>query len=140
MYNFIKNKVEERQITLDDIKNVEEKFKIQFPKKLVEFLLEYNGAEIFLCEIVKNDVAYEVAALIPVKYGKLPVEKIMEWNKMDGIIREALIPLARDRGGNIYYIDSISGEILLHFSDDYYNPKQISTDFQSFLKKISICE
>ena len=63
MYSFIKNKKNDWKITKDDIRNVEEKYEIQFPEKLVEFLLDYNGVEIFLSRIVKKGVTYEVDVL-----------------------------------------------------------------------------
>jgi hypothetical protein len=138
MYSFIKNKKTEWKINIDDIRNIEEKYNILFPEKLAEFLLECNGAEIYESRVEQNDVSYGIIALTPVKYGDSPVEQIMEWNRLDGILRDDIIPIAYDRGGNNYYVDSKNGEVLLYYSDDIENPRVISTDINSFLSKIKV--
>ena len=133
MLSFIKNIRPEYRITTDDIKNIENKFDIVFPEILSEFLLANNGAEIILSEIVNSGIRYEVASLVPVLHGRLSVEKIMEWDKLDAIIKNGLVPIASDRGGNIYYCDSVCGDIVLYFADDIENPRQVSKSFQDFL-------
>lgn len=137
MYEFIQNINKENQINLEDITNIEQKYDVIFPKELVEFLIHYNGSEIYLSQIIgKDGVKYEISSLIPIKYGLMSMEKMMEWDRMDGFVKPSTIPIANDRGGNAYYLDVESGEILLYFGEDIENPKVICLNFDEMLRNI----
>lgn len=138
MYNFIKKTIDNYSISIDEIRMVENEFDIIFPKNLVDFFLKYNGAEIWLCEVNKNNNRYEVAELIPIKYGRLPVEKILRWDIDDGIVEKGMIPIARDRGGNVYYLSVKTGNIVLYYVDDIENPICISSNIDKFLENFII--
>ncbi|SHL81177.1 SMI1 / KNR4 family (SUKH-1) [Anaerocolumna jejuensis DSM 15929] len=138
MYNFIKKTIDNYSISINEIRMVEKKFDIIFPKNLVDFFLKYNGAEIWLCEVNKNNNRYEVAELIPIKYGRLPVEKILRWDIDDGIVEKGMIPIARDRGGNVYYLSVKTGNIVLYYVDDIENPICISSNIDEFLENFII--
>lgn len=137
MYEFIQNINKENQINLEDITNIEQKYDVIFPKELVEFLIHYNGSEIYLSQIIgKDGVKYEISSLIPIKYGLMSMEKMMEWDRMDGFVKPSRIPIANDRGGNAYYLDVESGEILLYFGENIENPKVICLNFDEMLRNI----
>lgn len=137
MYEFIQNMNKENQINLEDITNIEQKYDVIFPKELVEFLIHQNGSEIYLSQIIGKDVVkYEISSLIPIKYGLMSMEKMMEWDRMDGFVKPSTIPIANDRGGNVYYLDVESGEILLYFGEDIENPKVICLNFDEMLRNI----
>ncbi|MCB2309450.1 SMI1/KNR4 family protein [Clostridium estertheticum] len=138
MHNFIKKIIDKYSITINDIRMVEKEFDIIFPEKLSNFFLEYNGAEIWLCDVNKNDNSYEIAELVPIKYGRLPVEKILKWDREDGIVEEGMIPIASDRGGNIYYLSVKSGNIVLYNEDDIEKPICISSNFDELLENLII--
>ncbi|MBU3218119.1 SMI1/KNR4 family protein [Clostridium estertheticum] len=138
MHNFIKKIIDKYSITINDIRMVEKEFDIIFPEKLSNFFLEYNGAEIWLCDVNKNDNSYEIAELVPIKYGRLPVEKILKWDREDGIVEEGMIPIASDRGGNIYYLSVKSGNIVLYNADDIEKPICISSNFDELLENLII--
>lgn len=138
MYNFIKKIIDNYNISIDEIRMVEKEFDIIFPNNLVDFLLKYNGAEIWLCEVNKDNNKYEVAELIPVRYGRLPVEKILKWDIDDGIIEKGMIPIARDRGGNVYYLSVKTSNIVLYYVDDIENPICISSNFDELLENLVI--
>ena len=138
MYNFIKKTIDNYSISIDEIRMVENEFDIIFPKNLVDYFLKYNGAEIWLCEVNKNNNRYEVAELIPIKYGRLPVEKILRWDIDDGIVEKGMIPIARDRGGNVYYLSVKTGNIVLYYVDDIENPICISSNIDEFLENFII--
>ncbi|MEY8356557.1 SMI1/KNR4 family protein [Lachnospiraceae bacterium 54-53] len=138
MCNFIKKTIDNYSISIDEIRMVEKEFDIIFPKNLVDFFLKYNGAEICLCEVNKNNNRYEVAELIPIKYGRLPVEKILRWDIDDGIVEKGMIPIARDRGGNVYYLSVKTGNIVLYYVDDIENPICISSNIDEFLENFII--
>ena len=134
---FIQNINKENQINLEDITNIEQKYDVIFPKELVEFLIHYNGSEIYLSQIIgKDGVKYEISSLIPIKYGLMSMEKMMEWDRMDGFVKPSTIPIANDRGGNAYYLDVESGEILLYFGENIENPKVICLNFDEMLRNI----
>lgn len=141
MYNFIKKTIDNYSISIDEIRMVEKEFDITFPENIVSFFLEYNGAEIWLCEVNKNNNnnnRYEVAELIPIKYGRLSVEKILKWDIDDGIVEKGMIPIARDRGGNVYYLSVKTGNIVLYYVADIENPICISSNFDEFLENLII--
>lgn len=138
MFSFIKNITEKNKISVDDIHNIEKQYAIQFPEALVDFLVEYNGSEIFLSEIIRNGLSYEVASLIPIKHGRLPMEKVLEWDRQDAIVKEGLIPIASDRGGNVYYLDSQTGNIIFYNVEDIENPKLVSDSLEEFLSQMTV--
>lgn len=138
MYRFIKGDTVLRQesITLKDIEEIEDTFMIRFPNSIKNFLLQYNGVEMELSIITVNSVQYEVSKFIPIKHGRLPVEKIMEWDKLDGILPTTLIPVASDRGGNIFYCNPNNNNIVFYNSEDIENPVVISHSFEEFLENL----
>lgn len=143
MYTFIKQQHEECKIKPDDIQSVEEKFNIKLPSELSEFYLQYNGAEIYLSQIEKDTLVFQVDAFYPIKNSfssKLPtMDTLIEWDRMDGFINQSMIPFAKDQGGDSYYCDSVSGKIYIIRSDEIDDPIKIFDSFTEFLSELNIC-
>ena len=78
MFKFIKAENEEFNITEEYVRNIENKLNIKFPKSLREFYIEHNGAEIKECKFLLHNMEFLVCSICNLKYGSLPVEKILE--------------------------------------------------------------
>ena len=65
----------------------------------------------------------------------MPVEKILKWDKDNGFIEKGMIPIARYRGGNVYYLSVKTGNIVLYCMEDIENPICISSNFDELFRK-----
>lgn len=139
MYSFINDINEDAKILEEDIASIEEQFNIKFPDTLRAFYKEYNGAKIKLCVFTVDNYEQEINSLVPLKYGTLPFEKIVEWDRRDGFIPESFIPFASDRGGDNYYIDLENGKVFLSRSDDIENPYYVCDSIEELFKLMEAC-
>ncbi len=162
MYNFIKEIRPGFQITPEEIHEIEEKYEIQFPQALVQFYLECNGAEARLCyfeadededdedfedgnddfeedgddfEYKYEDYPYEVRSIVPLRYGRLTFEQIID-NDRD-YMDNNMFPIASNQGGDCYYWDRNSEKIYLYYSDDIEEPIFICHTIRRFFEKLS---
>lgn len=142
MYKFIKEQHNECKIGREDICSLEENFDIKLPFEMAEFYLQYNGAEIYLSQIEKGTMIFQVDAFYSIKCSfspKLPtVDTLIKWDRMDGFIAQKMIPFAKDQGGDSYYCDSISGEIYIIRSEDIDTPVKICDTFTEFLHALNV--
>ncbi|WP_365866966.1 SMI1/KNR4 family protein [Chryseobacterium sp.] len=70
----------------------------------------------------------------PIKYGRLPIEKIIEDYKLSGIIFEKKVPFAYDNGGNVFFICE-DGKIYI-IEAEFLNDKNfilVSESFTDFI-------
>ena len=130
----------------NDIKDIESHFSIQIPKELKKFYLDYNGADIYLCQFTMDDPSvepFEVHTIYPIKYCALPygvtLEKVIEGDRLDGFLLFNLIPFAEDQGGDRYYYDNNTEEVFWIPSDDIDNPEKVCDSVAEFISKLSVC-
>lgn len=118
MHSFIKVKRLEFEIKKEEIQQIEERYNFKFPIELLEFYLEFNGALMKLCyfdadyddeefdyheEDTDEELPYEVRWLVPLKYGELTFEQIVD-NAKDYMDND-MLPIASNQGGDYYYKD-----------------------------------
>ena len=132
MYSFIKKMKDDEKITIEDIAEIEKTFSFQMPEILKEYYLANNGASIHRCIFSVDGYEVEVAKLVELKYGYLPLEKIIEMDRKDGFISPNMIPIARNSGGDYYYWDSKSGKVYLFLCDSIENPIWICQNVDEF--------
>lgn len=132
MYSFIKKMKDDEKITIEDIAEIEKTFSFQMPEILKEYYLANNGASIHRCIFSVDGYEVEVAKLVELKYGYLPLEKIIEMDRKDGFISPNMIPIARNSGGDYYYWDSKSGKVYLFLCDSIENPIWICQNIEEF--------
>ena len=132
MYSFMKKMKDDEKITIEDIAEIEKTFSFQMPEILKEYYLANNGASIHRCIFSVDGYEVEVAKLVELKYGYLPLEKIIEMDRKDGFISPNMIPIARNSGGDYYYWDSKSGKVYLFLCDSIENPIWICQNVEEF--------
>lgn len=132
MYSFIKKMKDDEKITIEVIAEIEKTFSFQMPEILKEYYLANNGASIHRCIFSVDGYEVEVAKLVELKYGYLPLEKIIEMDRKDGFISPNMIPIARNSGGDHYYWDSKSGKVYLFLCDSIENPIWICQNVEEF--------
>lgn len=76
---------------------------------------------------------------MPIKYGSLPIERVIDDYRKSGIVFENKIPFAYDNGGNIYLIalkETDYGKIYIaevEFLNDENHEHFVSSSFSNFL-------
>lgn len=138
MYKFIKNTKDDEKVSIDDILEIEKRFGFKMPERLRDYYLMYNGASIYNCVFSIDGYEVEVANLVELKYGVLPLEKIIEMDRTDGFIPSNMIPVARNSGGDYYYWNNQSGQVYLYLSDSIEDPIWIcenAVEFFSLLER-----
>jgi hypothetical protein len=132
MYSCIKSIKDDEKISIDDVLEIEQRFGFKMPEILREYYLMYNGASIYNCVFSIDGYEVEVAKLVELKYGVLPLEKIIEMDREDGFIPSNMIPVARNSGGDYYYWNDQSGQVYLYLSDCIEDPILICENLEEF--------
>lgn len=132
MYSSIKTIKDDEKISIDDVLEIEQRFGFKMPEILRDYYLMYNGASIYNCVFSIDGYEVEVAKLVELKYGVLPLEKIIELDREDGFIPSNMIPVARNSGGDYYYWNDQSGQVYLYLSDCIEDPILICENLEEF--------
>lgn len=132
MYSCIKTIKDDEKISIDDVLEIEHRFGFKMPEILRDYYLMYNGASIYNCVFSIDGYEVEVAKLVELKYGVLPLEKIIEMDREDGFIPSNMIPVARNSGGDYYYWNDQSGQVYLYLSDCIEDPILICENLEEF--------
>ena len=132
MYSCIKTIKDDEKISIDDVLEIEQRFGFKMPEILRDYYLIYNGASIYNCVFSIDGYEVEVAKLVELKYGVLPLEKIIEMDREDGFIPSNMIPVARNSGGDYYYWNDQSGQVYLYLSDCIEDPILICENLEEF--------
>ena len=138
MYSFIKKTKDDEKVTIDDVLDIESRFGFKMPEILKDFYLMYNVSSIYPCVFSIDGYEVEVAKLVELKYGFLPLEKIIETDRTDGFIPFDMIPVASNSGGDYYYWNNQSGQVYLYLSDSIEDPIWIcenAVEFFSLLER-----
>lgn len=104
------------------------------PKSLEEFYLKYDGASIYLILFQIDGYEYEVSKILPLFDGECSVYEFYKMDREDGIIRDTLIPFARNRGGDYYYWDTNDYKVYILYGDDIENEILISDTMDGFFE------
>lgn len=136
MYNFVQGVAQKHVDAIEKINALEKRYSINFPEELKEYYSLYNGEKIILSKFDVNGYECEVAKVVPVVADKMSFESIVENDRADGFIPQNFYPLARDRGGNLYYWEANTQKVYLVFSDDYENPFKVAESIKDFFDKL----
>ena len=134
MFDFLKDTQIHGRTKESDIVRLEQKYSIVFPSVLKEFYLRYDGNPIKLCLFKVDGYPCEVADIVPMTASGLTFEKIVENDRDDGIISDDLYPIARNRGGDLYYWSTKTGRVWLLLADSIDAPFLVAEDIGSFFK------
>ena len=94
----------EQQLTKAEITAFEQQYEIELPETFKQHYLQYNGGYPPYEYLKGADHIFTINGFYPIKYGRLPIEKIIKDYKNSGIAFIDMIPFAYDNGGNIYLI------------------------------------
>lgn len=134
MYKFIKECKEGYSISEEDIERIEEEYGIEIPSVLRKFYYNYNCARIHLCKFYVEGCEYEISEILPLKYGEVCFEQVLENDRLDDIIPRNMLPLANNRGGDYYYWDTLSENVYIYFCDDIENPIYICKSIEEMFE------
>jgi len=119
----------DRELTLDDIKYIEDKISYSFPIEFISHYLEFNGGipERSWWDDSKDTFEpIEVSRFKSIKYNKMSKDSPL--SLIDGcyismvnkeVIPSNLIPFANDWGGNFFCIDKNNGNIIFYATDSF---------------------
>lgn len=94
----------EQQLTITELITFENSFSRNIPIDFKEHYLKYNGGYPPYENLKGLQNNFTINGFYPIKYGRLPIEKIIKDYKNSGIDFIDKIPFAYDNGGNIYLI------------------------------------
>lgn len=94
----------EQQLTAEELTAFEYQYDIALPKDFKEHYLQYNGGYPPYENVKGKQHLFTINSFYPIKYGVLPIEKIISDYEKSGIVFEDKILFAYDNGGNIYLI------------------------------------
>lgn len=94
----------EQQLTITELITFENSFSRNIPIDFKEHYLKYNGGYPPYENLKGLQNIFTINGFYPIKYGRLPIEKIIKDYKNSGIEFIDKIPFAYDNGGNIYLI------------------------------------
>ena len=115
----------EKNLTNEDLTELEKKYDFQFPKDIRDHYLAYNGGETERYLFMSNGRGFIVNRFIPIKYTPVEGGETVEFNldmlRKDNIFPAWLIPFADDPGGDIYCfsLKKNEGGAIYYWSHEY---------------------
>ena len=137
MFEFLKGREKNCEESIKKIREIEKKYSVLFPDELINFYSMYDGEKSELIRFGVDGFDCEVAKFVPIIADKMSFESIVDNDRADGFIPNDYYPLARDRGGNIYYWKAVTYEVFLVLCDDYENPYKITDSVKEFFSKLN---
>lgn len=136
MFKFIESEELDKKVTEDYINELEKKMKIVFPNILREYYLKHNFSKEKECtfRIEGIDADFILNCIIPLKYGKVSLEKQYEWVLKDDYLSNELIPLAIDMDEDNYYWNSKTGKVYYISSSNVENPILVCNSVEEFFE------
>lgn len=134
----------EQKLVETDFNSIETQLAVKLPSSFKKHYIENNGGYPPF-ETVKgiNHILYSINSFYPIKYGRLPIEKIIVSFKESNINLGKKIPFAYDNGGNVYLLslddDQYFQKILLieaEFLKDY-NYHIVANSFSEFIENLT---
>lgn len=100
----------EQKLTLADIDDFERKIGLKLPQDFKEHYLKFNGGypAFEYVKGVKN--IFTINSFDSIKYGVLPIEKLIDDFQKSGVDFNHKIPFANDNGDNIFLISLDSSD------------------------------
>jgi len=136
MFKFIESEELDKKVTEDYINELEKKMKIVFHNILREYYLKHNFSNEKECtfRIEGIDADFILNCIIPLKYGKVSLEKQYEWVLKDDYLSNELIPLAIDMDEDNYYWNSKTGKVYYISASNVENPILVCNSVDEFFE------
>ncbi|ATA77236.1 hypothetical protein CAPN010_01090 [Capnocytophaga cynodegmi] len=128
----------EQKLTLADMDDFERKIGLKLPQDFKEHYLKFNGGYPSFEYVKGLRNIFTINGFDSIKYGALPIEKLIDDFRESGVDFNNKIPFANDNGDNIFLIsldDSDYGKIYIieaEFLEDK-NYILVSESFTDFL-------
>ncbi|MFJ1438201.1 SMI1/KNR4 family protein [Capnocytophaga canimorsus] len=128
----------EQKLTLADMDDFERKIGLKLPQDFKEHYLKFNGGYPSFEYVKGLRNIFTINGFDSIKYGVLPIEKLIDDFRESGVDFNNKIPFANDNGDNIFLIsldDSDYGKIYIieaEFLEDK-NYILVSESFTDFL-------
>lgn len=136
-YLFVKRDDPNFKIDDEYIKEVEARYSFSFPDILRDYYLKHNGCDMYETRFEKFGIEFCVIFLYDLRYGKMPVEKVLEYNKDNDGIPSTFVPLAQDEDTDDFYWDSSSGKVYFLSLSNIEHPKEICGSVEEFIQLIN---
>ncbi|CEN47529.1 SMI1/KNR4 family protein [Capnocytophaga canis] len=128
----------EQKLTLADMDDFERKIGLKLPQDFKEHYLKFNGGYPSFEYVKGLRNIFTINGFDSIKYGALPIEKLIDDFQESGVDFNNKIPFANDNGDNIFLIsldDSDYGKIYIIEAEFLENKNYIlvSESFTDFL-------
>lgn len=128
----------EQKLTLADMDDFERKIGLKLPQDFKEHYLKFNGGYPSFEYVKGLRNIFTINGFDSIKYGALPIEKLIDDFRESGVDFNNKIPFANDNGDNIFLIsldDSDYGKIYIIEAEflEYKNYILVSESFTDFL-------
>lgn len=134
MFKFISKDSNIENVSLDYIREFENKWNIKFPEILIDYYTNHNTAELEEFTFYIHNLAFSVEFIIPLKYGNVCIEKILSFNESNEYISKTFIPLAEDIDGDDFYWDASNGKVYYLSMGNVENPIPICDSVEQFFE------
>lgn len=136
-YKFVTEDYPGYEVTPEYIEEVEKRYGLKFPEILREYYLRHNGSEMQEIRFEKFGIEFCVIFLYDLKYGKMPLEKVMGYNARNDEIPSTFIPLAQDEDTDDFYWDSSTGKVYFLSLSNVEHPKEICESVDEFINLLN---
>jgi hypothetical protein len=130
----------EKSLSIEEIKEFEKLINKTLPKDLFDYYLENNGGYPAYSYLDTEDYILTIDGFIPIKYGNLTIEKLINDYKKMNVNLNNYIPFANDSGGNVYLIqleEKNKGKIYLWEVNNDFKEDDLISVCDNFLQFLS---
>ncbi len=94
----------EQGLTSEDMSAFAAEWKITLPREFIEFYLQSNGGYPPFDAVEGDEYLYHIDWFLPIKYGKLTINRLLRENRAEGIDMKGMIPFAADPHDNMFVL------------------------------------
>ena len=134
MYDFIERDDEDWKVSEEYVESLENNLGLRFPEVLRNYYILHNGADTMECSFEKNNLDFCVVLILPLKQGKVSLEKMIMYTKDNPAIPDSFIPIALDEDEDYYYWDSATGKVVYLSVSNVMHPILISENIEEFFE------
>ena len=137
MFKFISK--EDLSSRIDDtyIDEIEKEYGFSFPEILRRFYVEHNGDEIVECSFQKHGIDFCVIEMHPLKYGTMPIEKMLNLTRENEESPIEYVPIALDEDYENFYWNVNKGNVLFISEENDEHPIPITDTVEEFFELLN---
>ena len=94
----------EKALTREEIEAFQEEIGLTLPKEFIEFYLKTNGGYPPFDAIEGVEYVYAIDWFLPIKYGELTIDRVMQDNIKQGVDIQGKVPFAADPADNVFVL------------------------------------